>query len=258
MVQFESWCAVEVSPQKKHYIQTLSANPEQLEFGIRATAEVVPGHYLAENRVARVFARLGKHAAAQLVQEELPTSKQIRSGDLGEILATEWIDTRSQYKAPIKRLQWKDQRNMAMRGEDVIGLSLDPKTNRLSFLKTEAKSRSKLSAQVLSEARKGLDKDDGLPSNHALAFISTRLHDAGKDELADAIDEAMLVLGIPPQSVCHLLFVFSGNSPTALLERSMTGYSGTIAQWGVGLHVENHADFIKAVYEQVVANANND
>ena len=39
----------------------------------------------------------------------------------GEIYATEWIDAHSGgYRAPIKRLRWKDHRNMAMRGEDVI------------------------------------------------------------------------------------------------------------------------------------------
>ena len=30
------------------------------------------------------------------------------------------------YNAPIKRLRWKDHRNMAMRGEDVIGILQDP------------------------------------------------------------------------------------------------------------------------------------
>ena len=53
-------------------------------------------------------------------------ARQIRSGDLGEIYATEWIDAHSGgYRAPIKRLRWKDHRNMAMRGDDVIGILQD-------------------------------------------------------------------------------------------------------------------------------------
>ncbi len=51
-------------------------------------------------------------------------------------------------------------------------LVLDPATERLRFLKTEAKSRIDLRAQTLQEARTGLDKDGGLPSSHALSFIS--------------------------------------------------------------------------------------
>jgi hypothetical protein len=67
--------------------------------------------------------RLGKTAAAALIQGKLPTTKQIRFGDLGEIYATEWIDAHSgSYRAPIKRLRWKDHRNMAMRGDDVIAM----------------------------------------------------------------------------------------------------------------------------------------
>jgi hypothetical protein len=94
---------------------------------------------------------------------KLPTTKALRSGDLGEIYATEWIDAHSGgYHAPIKRLRWKDYRNMAMRGDDVIGIFQDADTKRLKFLKTEAKSRVTLTAQVLAEARAGLDKDGGL------------------------------------------------------------------------------------------------
>ena len=126
--------------------------------------------------MARALARLGKPAAAALIEGKLPTTKAIRSGDLGEIYATEWIDAHSGgYRAPIKRLRWKDHRNMAMRGDDVIGILQDAQSQRLHFLKTEAKSRAALTAQVLTEARAGLDKDGGLPSAHALSFISARL-----------------------------------------------------------------------------------
>lgn len=229
-----------------------------LPTGIQATAAIVPGHYASEEQLARALARLGKPAAAALIQGKLPTTKTIRSGDLGEIYATEWIDAHSGgYRAPIKRLRWKDHRNMAMRGDDVIGILQDGQTQRLQFLKTEAKSRATLSAQVLTEARAGLDKDGGLPSAHALSFISARLLELGNLSLADAIDDTLLKHGIPVQNVQHLLFTFSGNAPDALLTASLQAYPGPISQWGVGLRVEGHAAFIGAVYDQVIANANN-
>ena len=40
----------------------------------------------------------------------------------------------------IKRLRWKDHRNMSMRGEDVLAFNLDPKGGRLKILKAEVKS----------------------------------------------------------------------------------------------------------------------
>ena len=197
-MQFNLWCGTVDTPLGNHFLRVMTGNIANLPASIQAAASAVPGHYAAEEQVARAFFRLGKPAAAQLIQNKLPTTKAIRSGDLGEIFATEWIDAHSgAYRAPIKRLRWKDHRNMAMRGEDVIGLFLDPATQRLHFLKTEAKSRANLTGQVLAAARAGLDKDGGLPSAHALSFISARLLELGDNALADAIDDALLKHGIP-------------------------------------------------------------
>lgn len=236
----------------------MTGNAAMLDVGIKAAASVVPGHYASEERVAHALRRLGKQGAAKLIEEKLPTTKQIRSGDLGEIFATEWIDAYSGgYRAPIKRLRWRDHRNMAMRGDDVIGMKQDVNTQRLLFLKTEAKSRAKLTSQVLDEARAGLDKDGGRPSAHALTFISECLFEMKNFPLVDAIDDALLKQGIPPESVTHLLFVFTGNAPEKLLTTALQNYAGSIGQWGIGLHVEGHGKFIGAVYDKVIADANN-
>jgi hypothetical protein len=205
----------------------MTGRPADATVGIRATAAVVPVHYAAEERIARALARLGKTEAAKLITDLLPQTSQIRSGDLGEIYATEWIDAHSGYRAPIKRLRWKDHRNMAMRGDDVIGMILDPATQRLR------------------------------PSSHALSFISARLLELGNDlPLVDAIDDALCRHGIPVESVQHLLFTFSGNAPQALLTEALQAYPGPIRQWGVGLHVDGHAEFVGAVYAQVITDAN--
>ena len=258
MVQFNDWCKSANSAVGNHGLCLLTGEPANLATGIETTAAVVPGHYAAEEQISRALARLGKSAAAALIQGKLPTTKAIRSGDLGEIYATEWIDAHSGgYFAPVKRLRWKDHRNMAMRGDDVIAIRVDPQSQRLRFLKTEAKSRVRLAAQVLADARTGLDKDGGLPSAHALSFVSARLFELGDLPLADAIDDALLKHGIPTENVRHLLFTFSDNVPDALLSASLQAYRGAIPQWGVGLRVEGHAEFVGAVYERVIANADN-
>ncbi|UFS67705.1 DUF1837 domain-containing protein [Paracoccus denitrificans] len=257
MVQFNDWCDSADTPLGNYHVRVMTSRPADAATGIQVTATAVPAHYAAEERIAAALARLGKAAAAQMITDLLPQTPQIRSGDLGEIYATEWIDAHSGYRAPIKRLRWKDHRNMAMRGDDVIGMLLDPATQRLRFLKTEAKSRIDLRAQTLEEARTGLDKDGGLPSSHALSFISARLMELGTDApLVDAIDEALYRNGIPPESVKHLLFTFSGNSPHALLTQALQAYPGPIGQWGIGLHVNGHAAFVGAVYDRVIADAN--
>ncbi len=258
MLQFNDWCSSTVSAVGDYGLHVLTADPANLAIGIQTTAAILPAHYAAEEQISRALARLGKREAAALIQCKLPTTKAIRSGDLGEIFATEWIETHSGgYRSPIKRLRWKDHRNMAMRGDDVIELFQDQQTQRLRFLKTEAKSRISLAAQVLTDARAGLDKDGGLPSPHALTFMSARLLELGDAQLADAIDDALLKHGISAQSVQHLLFTFSGNSPDPLLAASLQAYPGTIMQRGVGLRVNDHAAFVGAVYDRVIVNANN-
>jgi len=67
----------------------------------------------------------GFQEAVNVLKSRLPASKTARSGDFGEILATEYIDARMEYEVPIKRLRHKDDRNNAMRGDDVIGIKED-------------------------------------------------------------------------------------------------------------------------------------
>lgn len=255
MVGFNDWCDAENSQVGSHSLRVLTGRPANLQNACQGIAAIVPNHYSSEEQAARVLERLGKPAAAEFIRQKLPTSKQIRSGDLGEILATEYITEQTPYEVPIKRLRWRDHRNMAMRGDDVIGFERDPGTGRLRFLKTEAKSRVTLAAGVVAKARNGLDRDSGLPSAHALSFVSARLLELGNTTLADAIDDAQLKHGIPLQSVKHLTFAFSGNDPAAYLQSMLNGYTGTISQLAVGMRVETHGAFVGAVYDLVIQNA---
>jgi hypothetical protein len=257
MVGFPNWCDQAAEDVGAHTLNVIMARPADTAHGCAAVAAIIPTHYAAEEHVARVLRRLGRPRAAAFIEGKLPTTKAIRSGDLGEILATEYIGAGTPYAAPIKRLRWKDHRNMAMRGDDVIALMRDPITGRLHFLKAEAKSRANLAGGVVTEARVGLDKDGGLPSAHALEFIADRLMEAGDTQLADAIDDALLKHGIAPQSVKHLLFTFSGNDPANFLRANLQSYGGMFKQQYVGVRIETHGAFVAEVYDRVIANANN-
>lgn len=102
MVQFNDWCSAEDSNVGSHTLRVLSGDPANLNLAIAAIAVVVPTHYAAEEQLSRVLARFGKPAAAAFVQGKLRTSKSIRSGELGEILATEYIAGKTAFHVPIK------------------------------------------------------------------------------------------------------------------------------------------------------------
>ena len=258
MINFVAWCDTLESKVAGHSLTVMEGRSIDLAIARKSLAAVIPTHYAAEEHIARILERLGKKETANFILQKLPTSKSMRSGDLGEILATEYVTQQTGYAVPIKRLRWKDHRNMAMRGDDVIGILQDLTTGRLKFLKTESKSRAVLQAGVIAEARSALDKDNGVPSAHALSFISERLAESGNTGLADAIDDAQLKHGIAPQSVQHLLFVFSGNSSGEKLAVALKTYNGGISQLGVALRIDGHVEFISAVYDLVTQNADDD
>lgn len=257
-MDFDNWCKCVERDINGHDLTVLTVDDGHLPGACDEIADRVPTHYATEKHIERILERFGKREAAQFIRDKLPQSKAIRSGDLGEILATEYIAAHMPYTVPIKRLRWKDHRNMAMRGDDVISIAQEPDGNRLSFLKSEAKSRAVLSTTVVKQARVALDKDQGLPSPHALGFVSQILMGAGDTVLADAIDTAQLKEGITEDDVEHLMFTVSGNDPKALLKNDLAEYEGRIPQHGVGLHINHHGWFVHDVYEKVIANGDND
>jgi hypothetical protein len=215
-------CDENEQPVGDHQLCLLTARAAQLNIGLGATAIVVPTHYASEERIADLLDRLGKPASATFIRDMLPVGKKIRSGDLGEILATEYVSESTIYSVPIRRLRWKDHREMSMRGDDVIAVRMPEDVGLIEFMKGETKSRAALPGAVLTEAREALDRDAGLPSPHALTFVATRFREMGEIELADAIDEAQFKDGILPAQVCHFL--------ETLMHANLTDYNGAITQ----------------------------
>ena len=248
---FDDWFDITAEAVNGHEYKSINLLDEDLKPVVEDIARLVPDHYIDPESIAHALERLGKPAAANKVRTKIPLTKRIRSGDLGEILVTEYIDDQTQYTVPIKKLRWKDHREMAMRGEDVIGIEVFENGKRPHFLKTEAKSRAALGRQVLEDARSALDADDGRPAPHALAFVGDRLREGGDTGLADVIDDVQLKDGIARQQMEHLLFTFTGSNPNNLQKEMLEEYGGDISQHAVGLRIKTHQGFIADVFEEV-------
>ena len=105
MISFNDWCDLVVANVGTHRMSILSARPKDLPFAQEVVAAVVPDHYASEEHIAGILQRLAIIAAATFIREKLLISKSIRSGDHGEILATEYIDEETSYDAPISYTQ---------------------------------------------------------------------------------------------------------------------------------------------------------
>ena len=187
--------------------------PDPSDAFVAGVANKLKNHYIT----AKLLQKWGNKKLAAFLLKKTPATLVGKSGDLGEILATEMVNAGylGSYRIPINRLRWKDSQELPMRGDDLIGISFDE--SPIKFLKGEAKSRSKLSSSVLTKARNALEKNKGLPLSHTLGFVVERLYEVGEDARADLL-EPYLLEKVPTQSqVAHMVFTFSGNDPSKLL-----------------------------------------
>jgi hypothetical protein len=188
----------------------------------------------------------GYQKAANVIKNTLAPDKRSRSGDFGEILATEYVNQSTAYTVPILRLRYKDDRKRSMRGDDVLGFDFEKKP--LLILKTEAKSKEKLSTTVIQDACNALCRYSGRPNPSTLSFVSRRLRETGNHEHA-MIVESLQESEIPLGTISHLVFTVSANDPAALLQAHSTSPIPEVRRLLAGCIIEDHTSFINEVFD---------
>ncbi len=216
--------------------------------------ETVRAHYDHLERIADDIARLGYTRAAEILRAQLPQTAKGRSGDLGEILATELVEEEVGLRVPVRRLRYKDGRNMAMRGDDFIGAGYEPGNDgQLWLLKGEAKSNKVLGKATVTAARKVLNRDSGRCTPDSLLFVANRLlesENADDVALGRAIRDEVGLKALRADRIGHMLFTMSGNVPPAALKEDLEAAGTNRDQFVVNLRIEDHQDFIKELYEE--------
>lgn len=253
MTQFDKWCTATTTPVGDWELKVLTAKAGKIHFAVKVISKVIPGQYTSEDRLADIMRKLGKAKTAKFIKTSLPSSAKVRSGDLGEVLGVTYLAELTEFKMHVKRLRWKDHRNMAMRGEDVLAFALSDE-GKLLVLKGEAKSRKVLTATTIKSARKALAANNGRPSAHAMAFMATRYFEMGDKVMTDLLDQAQLDEQLTQDRVTHMIFILSGNDPTRQLTHDLSAYKGAIKQISVGVVVAAHQEFIKSVFEEALEN----
>ncbi|MBC6451348.1 DUF1837 domain-containing protein [Actinokineospora sp. HBU206404] len=222
------------------------------EVGIGAVAAHLPSRYAETESLARIAKRFGKAKVSEFLRNKLPQTQRARSGDLGEILATTYLEEDCGYIVGPSRLVHRDHQEWAMRGDDVLGAKFDSASNVL-LIKGEAKSRANAMASAVGDAREGLQREGGLPSPHSLTQFAERLLNTADDDLGEAILTLQLTRGVRPGIVTHLMFLFAGNDPSIHVKADLTTYGGVIAQQAVILQVQAHQDFVRTTFEKAIA-----
>ena len=209
-------------------------------------------HYDTLQNIADDVACLGYVGAAAVLKGRVPQTKKIRSGELGEILAVELIEEKTDFVVPVRRLRYKDGRESPLRGDDFIGIN-NSIPGQLRLLKGESKSRITLAKDTISDARKVLKRDGGRPTPISLTFIADRLIERGGSEkaLGQALKHEIANKSLPKIQIEHVLFTLSGNMPAQHLKDDLTAADAGREHRTVNIHITDHQDFINAIYEGI-------
>jgi uncharacterized protein DUF1837 len=254
MTLYKRWCNAKQnkSNKRKRYL-SLEERAGGREEIYDELVETIRSHYDRLERIAEDVERLGYDYAAQVLQAALPQSKTARSGDLGEILATEFVEEVVGLRVPVRRLRYKDGRNMAMRGDDFIGAGYGPKDD-LWLLKGEAKSNKRLSKTTITNARTVLNRDNGRCTPDSLLFVANRLLESNDEddiELGRTIRDEVGLKALRPSRIDHMLFTVSGNAAPAALKKDLDASESNRNQFSVNVRITDHPEFIASMYEKV-------
>jgi hypothetical protein len=250
---YERWCEATKERDKRKFYWTYVEKDGGRD-GVRDDlAQTIRSHYDRLERIAEDVERLGYKVAAKILSEAMPQTPKGRSGDLGEILATELVEEEIGLRVPVRRLRYKDGRSMAMRGDDFIGAGYDGAGEKLWLLKGEAKSNKVLGKATVTSARKVLDRDNGRCTPDSLLFVANRLlesNDPGDNELGRSLRDEVGLKSLRADRIDHMLFTVSGNGPHASLKEDLDGTGTNRDHYVVNIHIEDHQDFIAAMYQE--------
>jgi hypothetical protein len=217
--------------------------------GIDAVVTILPQAYAKRKNLRRIAKRHGKTGVANLLRAKVPQTETGRSGDMGEILGTAYVQTTLGYSTGPSRLIERDHQEWALRGDDVLGARLDGQ--KLELVKLEAKSRAQARKATVAEARAGLRRNGDLASPHSLTQFAERLL-SNNEALSDAINDVLQNDGLRPKHVAHVMFIFAGNHLITHVRDDLKAYTGRVAQATVTVQVHAHQDFIARSYDSVV------
>lgn len=251
MTNFGTWCVLgTLVLVGDHHVGVIESYDDAT--GISALAASLPSAYAEPKSLALIAERLGKEGVAKFLRNKLPATASARSGDVGEILATSYLDDERGFVVGPSRLIQRDHQEWAMRGDDVLGARLDS-DGKLRIAKAEAKSRVRVDEKTVKAAREGLARNDELPSPHSLTQFAERLLLTADSPIGEAVLEMQLSDGVRPNRVTHLMFLFTGGDPSTYVAADLDAYSGSVPQLAITLRVKGHQKFIKDAYDQVTA-----
>ena len=250
---YKKWCELHEEQTQRRYYWTYVEKDGGRDEIHDDLAKTIRSHYDRLERIAEDVDRLGYKVAAQILSEAMPQTLRGRSGDLGEILATELVEEEIGLRVPVRRFRYKDGRNMAMRGDDFIGAEYDGGKQRNSGFSKAKPSNKVLGRTTVRNARNVLNRDNGRCTPDSLLFVANRLLESNVSDdkkLGRSLRDEVGLKSLYADRIDHMLFTVSGNGPHPSLKKDLKATGANRNQYVVNIHVEDHQDFIADMYAE--------
>ena len=249
---FDTWLTTSEETDQRKTLWRATEADTQRQNAVSELVSRTRSHYVKDDEIATFLDTLGYDGAAEVIRTNYPEGPTCRSGDLGEILCAEVIEEWCDFEVPIRKLRYKDHRDQAMRGEDVIGVG-ESEDGQLRLLKAEAKSAQSLSADTVQSARAGLEANLGRPTPHSLIYLARRLLEMGgtKEELGKRILAETVRQAVPKGRITHCLFTITGNPAVEMLDDDFADADGTRDQYIIHVQIPDHANFVEQIFNGV-------
>lgn len=249
---FDDWCEIDEDDLDEGKTLLLLSERDGMRPAIQPElVGRIRSHYDRLENIEDDLEELGYLGAAAILAERLPTTPRARSAELGEILATEFMEYQTGFRFPVRRLRYKDGREMALRGDDFLGVETDDENN-LYYLKGESKSGTNISRPVVNDARGKLSEYDGRPTPISLLFVTDRLLEAdGEDRrLGRRIRNEVARRTIPASRITHALFTLWAQVTAGALREDLKNSDEAHPQLSAGFRIADHRQFIDTIYEE--------
>ena len=209
--------------------------------------QTVRRHYIAPEDLRTYCEVLGYADAAEAISVFIPKDSKSRSGELGEALATEYVNEALPVRVHIKRLRNKDERETALRGDDLLGVAFNDQ-QILTIVKGEVKSTQGLTSATLDEAETKLLQHAGRPSRHSLGLVAAHLLRVDQ-ELGVAV--LKYNLSQAQADLSHLIVTLTQFKPAILFPKRLAGAYPAIQRMLVGLIISNHKQTVSDIYAEL-------
>lgn len=203
----------------------------------KSLKQAILEHHFPNNTIKRHL----KDLDFRVLADELPEGNH-RKGNLGEIIASEHLCQRFDYKMPVYKLRYRDS-PLSMRGEDVVAFKIENGCIK-SVCIGEAKFIKEFKNETVKKSHSKL-KTAHIKS-YTLSMIRNIL-DEKEDDLAPQIDDIIKKLANDDFPRENWIFVVSGDKPNDPFE--VLRNEDTVINLHVfSLYLENLIEFSEEIY----------